>query len=121
MPENGPAMRANGSGSASSVWIFVRRLLWSQARSSPEPLPPDGRLFVHCDAFLLDRATRRPAEDFGETVTGASVAGRTRELVHGERESFIGGYRWPAPWSMLRNAHLSAARDETNQTDTPCA
>jgi hypothetical protein len=45
-------MRANGSGSASSVWIFVRRLLWSQARSSPEPLPPDGRLFVTVTLFF---------------------------------------------------------------------
>ena len=52
MPENGSAMRANGSGSASSVWIFVRRLLWSQARSSPEPLPPDGRLFVTVTLFF---------------------------------------------------------------------
>jgi hypothetical protein len=57
------------------------------ARPGHTPLPAN-QCELHCDTM-----------PFGANVLpgGSSVefnGGRTRQLVHGERESFIGGYRW---------------------------
>jgi hypothetical protein len=43
---------------------------------------------------ILERRAKENSVDFVEGVATAITLTGPRELVHGERESFIGGYRW---------------------------